>query len=141
MPRSVQPQIFWGAFITLCVGVAFAYNSCSILLLTLKLLMIMMVEILGKIQYVYELNNSIDIVGGRLYVFLKQHVREGKAYYEYLGSMFSTLEDNTTAFMSAFLTISTHYALPAAPQAELVELKQALDKNDRGLEFEGKALV
>jgi hypothetical protein len=103
--------------------------------------MIMMVEILGKIQYVYELNNSIDIVGGRLYVFLKQNIREGKAYYEYLGSMFSTLQDNTTAFMSAFLDIATHYALPAAPQAQLMELKQELDKNDRGLEFEGKASV
>lgn len=103
--------------------------------------MIMMVEILGKIQYVYELNNSIDIVGGRLYVFLRQNIREGKAYYEYLGSMFSTLQDNTTAFMSAFLDIATHYALPAASQAQLMELKQELDKNDRGLEFEGKASV
>lgn len=100
-----------------------------------------MIEIFGKIQYVYELNNSIDIVGGRLYVFLKQNTSEGKAYYEYLGSMFSTLEDTTTAFMSAFLSIATHYALPAAPQAELLQLKQELDANDRGLVFEGKGSV
>ena len=101
----------------------------------------MMIEIFGKIQYVYELNNSVDIVGGRLYVFLKQNTRNGTAFYEYLGSMFSTLQDTTTAFMSAFLGVATHYALPSGPQSELMELKQALDKNDRGLEFEGKGSV
>ena len=99
----------------------------------------MMVEIFGNIQYVYELNNAIDIVGDRLYVFLKQNVKDGKAEYEYLGSMLSTMEDRTTAFMSAFLDIATHYALPAVPQSELLLLKQRLDDNDRGLVFEGKA--
>jgi hypothetical protein len=101
----------------------------------------MMIEIFGKVQYVHELSNSIDIAGDRLYVFLKQSTKDGKAYYEYLGSMLSTQEDNSTAFMSAFLDIATHYALPAAPQSELLSLKQELDKNDRGLFFEGKASV
>ena len=101
----------------------------------------MMIEIFGKIQYVYELNNSIDIEGDRLYVFLRQYSKEGKAYYEYLGSMFSTLEDTTTSFMSAFLDMATHYALPVGPVAELRQLKEALDNNDRELVFEGKGSV
>ncbi|MCW3109249.1 MAG: hypothetical protein JWQ09_3755 [Segetibacter sp.] len=101
----------------------------------------MMIEIFGRIQYVYELNNAIDIKGDQLYVFLRQYSKDGKAYYEYLGSMFSTLEDTTTAFMSAFLDIATHYALPVGPQAELMQLKEELDKNDQGLVFEGKGSV
>jgi hypothetical protein len=101
----------------------------------------MMIEILGKIQYVHELNNSIDIAGDRLYVFLKQQVRDGKPYYEFLGSLMSTLEDRSTAFMSAFLDIATHYVLVAAPQSEMLKLQQELDKHDRDLLFEGKASV
>jgi hypothetical protein len=101
----------------------------------------MMIDIFGKIQYVYELNNSIDVARDRLYVFLKQNIKDGKAWYEYLGSMFSTLEDSDISFMSAFLDIATHYAMPAAPKDELVELKQKLDSHDRGLQFEGRASV
>lgn len=101
----------------------------------------MLIEIFGKIQYVHELNNAIDIEGDRLYVFLKQFSKDGKAYYEYLGSMFSTLEDKTTAFMSAFLGVATHYALPSEPGEELEKLKNQLDENDRGLVFEGKGSV
>jgi hypothetical protein len=101
----------------------------------------MLIEIFGKIQYVYELNNSIGIEGDRLYVFLKQFERDGKAYYEYLGSMFSTLEDRSTAFISAFLDLATHYTLPVGPLTELRSLKDELDKNDRGLVFEGKGSV
>ena len=101
----------------------------------------MMIEIFGKIQFVYELNNSIDIEGDRLYVFLKQFEKGGKAYYEYLGSMFSTLEDKTTEFMSAFLGVATHYTLLPEPASELAQLKEELDKNDRGLVFEGKGSV
>ncbi len=101
----------------------------------------MMVEIFGSIQYVYELNNAVNVVSDRLYVFLKQSTRDGKAYYEYLGSMLSTKEDNSISFMSAFLDIATHYALPSLPQTELLSLKQELDRNDRGLFFEGKASV
>ena len=101
----------------------------------------MMIDIFGKIQYVYELNNSIDIAADRLYVFLKQNVRDGKAYYQYLGSLFSTLEDSTTSFMSAFLGVATHYALPVGLLADLKQLKEELDNNDRGLEFEGKGSV
>lgn len=101
----------------------------------------MMIEIFGTIQYVYELNNSIDIVADKLYVFLKQTEKDGKAYYEYLGSMLSTKEDTTTSFISAFLGIATHYALPAVPESELFRLKQELDKNDRGLFFAGKGSV
>lgn len=101
----------------------------------------MMVEIFGSIQYVYELNNAVNVVSDRLYVFLKQSTRDGKAYYEYLGSMLSTKEDNSISFMSAFLDIATHYALPSLPKTELLSLKQELDRNDRGLFFEGKASV
>lgn len=70
----------------------------------------MMIEIFGSIQYVYELNNSITVEGDRLYVFLAQFSKDGKAYYEYLGSMLSTLEDTNTSFMSAFPGVATHYA-------------------------------
>ena len=101
----------------------------------------MMVEIFGKIEYVHELTNSVVIEGDRLYVFLRQNVRDGKPYYEYLGSMLSTLEDKNTSFMSAFLDIATHYALPAAPQSNLIQLKEQLDNHDRELVFEGKASV
>src|SRR5215203_779710 len=101
----------------------------------------MLIEIFGKIQYVYELNNSIDIEGDRLYVLLKQFERDGKAYYEYLGSMFSTLEDKSTSFLSAFLDLATHYTLPVGPLADLQSLKEQLDKNDRGLVFEGKGFA
>ena len=100
-----------------------------------------MIDIFGSVQYVHELNNAIDVVSDRLYVFLKQSTRDGKAYYEYLGSMLSTKEDNSISFMSAFLDIATHYALPALPQSELLSLKQKLDNNDRGLVFEGKGSV
>ncbi|HSU51169.1 MAG TPA: hypothetical protein VLJ41_11280 [Segetibacter sp.] len=101
----------------------------------------MMIDIFGSVQYVHELNNAIDVVSDRLYVFLKQRTRDGKAYYEYLGSMLSTQEDNSISFMSAFLDIATHYALPTFPQSELLSLKQKLDNNDRGLVFEGKGYV
>src|SRR4051794_21511569 len=101
----------------------------------------MLVDIFGKVQYVHELNNSIAIEGDRLYVFLKQVAKDGKPYYEYLGSMLSTLEDTTTAFMSAFLDIATHYVLPCEPLADLMKLKEELDKNDCRLVFEGKASV
>lgn len=101
----------------------------------------MLIDIFGKIEYVHELHNSIAIEGDRLYVFLKQFSKDGKAYYEYLGSMMSTLEDTTTAFMSAFLDIATHYALPSAPLDDLLNLKKQLDDHDRRLIFEGKASV
>lgn len=101
----------------------------------------MMVDIFGKIEYVHELNNSIVIEGDRLYVFLKQNTTDGKASYEYLGSMLSTLEDKSTSFISAFLYIATHYALPSGPSSDLIQIKHELDKSDRALVFEGKASV
>ena len=101
----------------------------------------MMIDIFGRIQYVYELNNAVLVEGERLYVFLKQSDNSGTANYGYLGSLISTLEDKDTTFMSAFLGVATHYALPSAPMEELRQLKDELDKHDRGLMFEGKGSV
>jgi hypothetical protein len=94
-------------------------------------------------QYVHELKEDIDIVGDRLYVFLKENFKDGKVYYEYQGSMLSTLEDKSTEFMKAFLPIATHYAVPSGEtlSAEPLKLKEELDKNDRSLVFEGKEEV
>lgn len=99
-----------------------------------------MIEIFGRIQPVYELNENIDILGGRLYVFLKENKKDGKIYYEYLGSMLTNLEDDTPDFMQAFLPIATHYSVPPdeTTSGEALQLKAELDKNDRSLVFEGK---
>ncbi|MDB5248638.1 MAG: hypothetical protein JWQ40_3032 [Segetibacter sp.] len=99
----------------------------------------MMIDIFGRIQYVHELKEDIDIAGRRLYVLLKQKVQDGKIYYEYMGSMLSTLEDNSIDFLRAFLPIATHYALPADETVsdEALQLKEELDKNDRSLIFKG----
>jgi len=103
----------------------------------------MMIEIYGRIQYVYELKKNIDIVGDRLYVFLKEKVYDGKVYYEYMGSMLSTLEDESTDFFQPFFAIATHYTVPPDEtlSAEAIKLKEELDKNDRSLFFEGKEEV
>lgn len=100
----------------------------------------MMIEIFGRLQYVYELKEDIDILGDRLYVFLKENKKDGKIYYEYQGSMLSTLEDKSNDFFKAFLPIATHYTLPADQSlpAEGLELKEELDDNDRSLVFEGR---
>lgn len=102
-----------------------------------------MIEIFGRIQHVHELKEDIDIVGDRLYVLLKENVKDGKVYYEYQGSMLSTLKDKSTEFMKAFLPIATHYAVPPDEtlSAEALKLKEELDKNDRSLVFEGKEEV
>jgi|SRR4051812_43579018 hypothetical protein len=101
----------------------------------------MFVDIFGNVYHIYELNNSIAIQGDALYIFTKQVERNGKAWYEYLGSLFSTLEDRNTTFMSAFLDIATHYVSVTGLQPELHELKNKLDRNDRELYFEGKGSV
>ncbi len=100
----------------------------------------MMVEIFGRIQYVHELKEDIAIAGDRLYVFLKENRNDGKVYYEYMGSMLSTLEDESSSFFQAFLPIATHYTVPPDEtlSAEASQLKEELDKNDRSLVFEGK---
>ena len=103
----------------------------------------MMIEIFGRIQDVRELNENIIIEGDRLYVFLKENHRDGKVYYEYQGSMLSTLEDKSTDFIKTFLPIATHYAVPPDEvlPGELPQLKAELDKNDRSLVFVGKEAV
>jgi hypothetical protein len=103
----------------------------------------MMVEIFGRLQYVYELKEDIDIQGDRLYIFLKEQKREGKIVYEYLGSMLSNLEDKSADFFQAFLPIATHYTVPPDETVshEALELKAQLDENDRSLFFEGKEEV
>ena len=100
----------------------------------------MMIEIFGRLQHVHELKEDIDIVGDRLYVLLKESVRDGKTYYEYQGSMLSNLEDKTTEFLKALLPIATHYAVPPDEtlSVEALKLKEELDNNDRSLIFEGK---
>jgi hypothetical protein len=76
-------------------------------------------------------------------VFLRENRRDGKVYYEYMGSMVSTLKDKSADFFKAFLPIATHYAVPpdATIPAETLKLKEELDKNDRSLVFEGKEEV
>src|SRR5947209_2307520 len=103
----------------------------------------MLIEIFGRIQYVHKLKEDIDIEGDRLYVFLKENRKDGKVYYEYLGSMMSTLEDKSDNFLQAFLPIATHYALPPDEtlSEEALRLKQELDEHDRSLVFEGKEEV
>lgn len=98
-----------------------------------------MIKIFGRIQYVYELNENIDIEGDRLYVFLKENQKDGKVYYEYQGSLLSTLEDKSPDFIKTFLPIATHYAVPPDKSlpGEISQLKEELDKNDRSLTFEG----
>lgn len=100
----------------------------------------MTIEIFGRIQFVHELNEDIDIAGDRLYVFLKENRKDGKVYYEYQGSMLSTLEDKTADFFRTFLQIATHYTVPPDEtlSTEALKLKEELDKNDRSLVFEGK---
>lgn len=100
----------------------------------------MMIEIFGRLQFVHELREDIDIAGDRLYVFLKENRRNGKVYYEYMGSMLSTLEDETTSFLQAFLPIATHYTVPPDEtlSTEALKIKDELDSNDRSLVFEGK---
>ena len=83
----------------------------------------MLTDIFGNIYHIYELNNSITVQGDVLYIFMKQVERNGKAWYEYLGSLLSTLEDRDTTFMSAFLGIATHYVSVTGLQSELNELK------------------
>lgn len=102
-----------------------------------------MIEIFGRIQHVHELKEDIVIVGNRLYVLLKENVKDEKVYYEYQGSMLSTLEDDSIEFMKAFLPIATYYAMPPDEtlSAEALKLKEELDKNDRSLVFEGKEEV
>lgn len=102
-----------------------------------------MIDIFGRIQYVHELKEDIDIVGDRLYVFLKEIYNDGKVYYEYLGSMISTLEDESSIFFQSFLPVATHYAVPPdeTHPADRMQLKQELDSNDRSLVFEGKEEV
>src|SRR3982750_3056563 len=103
----------------------------------------MMVEIFGRIQNVYELKEDIDIVGDRLYVFLKENRKDGKVYYEYQGSMLSTLEDKSNSFFKTFLPIATHYTVPPDQflPSEDLKLKEELDNNDKSLVFEGKEEV
>ena len=110
----------------------------------------MMIEIFGRLQYVHELKEDMDIVGDRLYVLLKENRKDGKVYYEYQGSMLSTLEDKTTDFLKAFFPVATHYSVPPdentvplneASVAAALKLKEELDKNDRSLIFEGKEEV
>lgn len=103
----------------------------------------MLIEIFGRIQYVHELKEDIDIEGDRLYVFLKENPKDGKVYYEYMGSMLSTLEDKSSDFFQAFLPIATHYTVPPDETlpAEALKLKEELDKNDKSLVFEGKEEV
>lgn len=99
----------------------------------------MMIEIFGRIQYVHELKEDIDVVGDRLYVLLKENWKDGKVFYEYQGSMLSTLEDRTTDFLKAFFPVASHYAVPPdeTPSAEALQLKKELDENDASLVFEG----
>lgn len=99
----------------------------------------MMIDIFGRLQYVHELKPDIDIAGDRLYVFLKENRKDGKVYYEYQGSMRSTLEDTSADFLKTFLPAATHYAIPAdeALPSDTMQLKEELDKNDRSLMFEG----
>jgi hypothetical protein len=100
----------------------------------------MMVDIFGRLQYVHKLKEDIDIEGERLYVFLKEHVKNSKVTYEYMGSMFSTLEDNSADFFRPFLTVATHYCVPPDEtlSEEAHQLKEQLDDHDRGLFFDGK---
>ena len=100
----------------------------------------MMVEIFGRLQFVQELKEDIDVQGQRLYVFLKEEKRDNKTFYEYLGSMLTNLEDKSPDFYKAFLPIATHYAVPPdeTVSPEALELKAQLDQNDRALVFEGK---
>jgi len=99
-----------------------------------------MIEIFGRIQFVHELKEDIDIAGDRLYIFLKEARKDGKVCYEYMGSMLSTLEDTSASFFQAFLPIATHYTVPPdeSLSSEALKLKEELDKNDRSLVFEGK---
>lgn len=99
----------------------------------------MMIEMFGRIQYVHELKEDIDIAGDRLYVLLKENRKDGKIYYEYQGSMLSTLEDKSTDFLKSFFPIATHYAVPPDEtlSAEALQLKKELDEHDRSLVFEG----
>ena len=100
----------------------------------------MMIEIFGRLQYVHELTDNIPVQGQRLYVFLKEQKQGDKTIYEYLGSMLTNLVDKSPDFYAAFLPIATHYSVPPdeTVSAEALELKAELDKNDRGLFFEGK---
>ena len=100
----------------------------------------MMIEIFNRLAHVHELNEDIDILGDRLYVFLKQQYRDGIIYFEYQGSMLSNLNDDNTDFIQAFLAIASHYALPPdeTVSGEALKLKEELDKNDRSLVFEGR---
>jgi len=103
----------------------------------------MMIEIFGRLQYVEELKEDIDIQGQRLYVFLKEKKQDGKTLYEYMGSMMSNLEDKSADFFKAFLPVASHYTVPPdeTVSAEALQLKAELDKNDRALVFEGKEQV
>lgn len=100
----------------------------------------MFINVFERVQFVHELKENSDIAGDRLYIFLKENKKDNKVYYEYLGSMLSTLEDESSSFFQAFLPIATHYVVPPdeSLSAAALKLKEQLDENDRSLVFEGQ---